>query len=56
MFDAGVNIEANLRGIAERRTDIFGVGIEEAEIGKKVSFYVVWQRHQLVSIVSLYYA
>lgn len=37
VFDAGVNIEANLRGIAERRTDIFGVGGEEAEIGKKVS-------------------
>lgn len=36
-YDADINIEANLRRIAERRTDIFGVGIEEAEIGKKVS-------------------
>ena len=38
MYDTGVNIEVNLKGIAERRTDIFGVGGEEAEIGKKVKF------------------
>lgn len=36
VYDTGVNIEVNLRSIAERRTDIFGVGGEEAEIGKKV--------------------
>lgn len=38
VYDTGVNIEENLRGIAERRTDIFGVGGEEAEIGKKVRY------------------
>ena len=38
VYDTGVNIEVNLKGIAERRTDIFGVGGEEAEIGKKVKF------------------
>jgi len=36
VYATGDNIELNLRGIAERRTDIFGVGVEEAEIGKKV--------------------
>ena len=30
-----------MKGIAERRTDIFGVGGEEAEIGKKVKFKVI---------------
>lgn len=43
VYAAGVNIEENLRGIAERRTDIFGIGVEEAEIGKKVSMNInVW--------------
>jgi len=52
VYDTGVNIEVNLKGIAERRTDIFGVGGEEAEIGKKIgeeedqrSDHVVWDGH-----------
>lgn len=39
VYDTGVNIDHNLRGIAERRTDIFGVGGEETEIGRKVRYY-----------------
>uniref|UniRef100_H2YW43 Splicing factor 3A subunit 1 n=1 Tax=Ciona savignyi TaxID=51511 RepID=H2YW43_CIOSA len=34
VFAAGIDIEASLRGLAERRTDIFGV--EETGIGQKV--------------------
>ena len=34
LFCAGSDIEASLKGLAERRTDIFGV--EETAIGKKV--------------------
>lgn len=34
---AGGTIEENLKKIAERRTDIFGIGGEEAQIGQKVS-------------------
>ena len=32
----GGTVEENLKKIAERRTDIFGVGGEEAQIGQKV--------------------
>ena len=33
---AGSAIEASLKQLAERRTDIFGVGDEETAIGKKI--------------------
>lgn len=33
---AGAAIEASLKQLAERRTDIFGVGVEETAIGKKI--------------------
>lgn len=32
----GSAIEASLKQLAERRTDIFGVGDEETAIGKKI--------------------
>lgn len=32
----GAAIEASLKQLAERRTDIFGVGDEETAIGKKI--------------------
>lgn len=35
-FSAGSAIEASLKQLAERRTDIFGVGDEETAIGKKI--------------------
>lgn len=34
---AGSDIDISLRQLAERRTDIFGVGTEETQIGKKAS-------------------
>lgn len=36
VFAPGVSIESSLKQMAERRTDIFGVGIDETEIGKKI--------------------
>lgn len=33
---SGAAIEASLKQLAERRTDIFGVGVEETAIGKKI--------------------
>jgi hypothetical protein len=33
----GISIGSNLKRLSERRTDIFGVGAEETQIGKKVS-------------------
>ena len=36
VYAAGSSIEASLKRLSERRTDIFGVGIEETQIGKKV--------------------
>ncbi|XP_018321307.1 splicing factor 3A subunit 1 [Agrilus planipennis] len=36
VFAAGTSIDASLKQLAERRTDIFGVGDEETAIGKKI--------------------
>ena len=36
VYAAGTSIEASLKQLAERRTDIFGVGDEETTIGKKI--------------------
>jgi len=36
VFAPGVAIESSLKQMAERRTDIFGTGIDETEIGKKI--------------------
>uniref|UniRef100_A0A1L8DHC8 Splicing factor 3A subunit 1 n=1 Tax=Nyssomyia neivai TaxID=330878 RepID=A0A1L8DHC8_9DIPT len=36
VFAAGTAIEASLKQLAERRTDIFGIGDEETMIGKKL--------------------
>lgn len=36
VFAAGTAIEASLKQLAERRTDIFGIGDEETVIGKKL--------------------
>lgn len=36
MYAVGTAIEASLKQLAERRTDIFGVGDEETVIGKKL--------------------
>jgi splicing factor 3A subunit 1 len=36
VYAPGTAIEASLKHLAERRTDIFGVGDEEAAIGKKL--------------------
>ena len=33
---AGSDIDVSLKMLAERRTDIFGIGTEETQIGKKV--------------------
>ena len=52
VYDTGVNIEVNLRGIAERRTDIFSVGGEEAEIGKKVGFWLLFDVPLVVVLTS----
>lgn len=38
VYAPGVSIESSLKQLAERRTDIFGVGVEETQIGKKVCF------------------
>ena len=46
VFAPGSAIDFNLKQIAERRTDIFGVGTEETQIGKKV-------RNLITSLVSL---
>lgn len=35
-YFTGSAIEASLKQLAERRTDIFGVGDEETAIGKKI--------------------
>jgi splicing factor 3A subunit 1 len=37
VYAPGASIGSSLRQLAERRTDIFGVGVEETQIGKKVS-------------------
>ena len=34
----GTSIEQSLKRLAERRTDIFGIGVEELQIGRKVNF------------------
>lgn len=36
VYAHGGSIESSLKQLAERRTDIFGVGVEETQIGKKV--------------------
>lgn len=36
VYAPGVSIESSLKQLAERRTDIFGSGVEETQIGKKV--------------------
>jgi len=36
VYAPGTAIEASLKQLAERRTDIFGVGDEETAIGKKI--------------------
>lgn len=36
VYAVGTAIEASLKQLAERRTDIFGVGDEETVIGKKL--------------------
>ncbi|KAL5004725.1 hypothetical protein ScPMuIL_018181 [Solemya velum] len=51
VFAPGSAIETSLKQLAERRTDIFGVGIEETQIGKKIGEEekkekkVVWDGH-----------
>ncbi len=40
VYAAGASIGGNLKLLAERRTDIFGSGAEEAQIGKKVRWFV----------------
>lgn len=42
VYAPGTSIEMSLKGLAERRTDIFGVGIEETQIGKKVQSFILW--------------
>ena len=42
MYAAGSSIESSLKQLAERRTDIFGAGMEETVIGKKVWFPLDW--------------
>lgn len=37
VYAPGSAIDSNLKQLAERRTDIFGLGTEETQIGKKVS-------------------
>jgi splicing factor 3A subunit 1 len=36
VYAAGSSIDTTLKKLAERRTDIFGSGAEETQIGKKV--------------------
>lgn len=51
VFAAGSAIDSNLKQLAERRTDIFGIGTEETQIGKKIGeeekkeTKVVWDGH-----------
>ncbi|XP_011454449.3 splicing factor 3A subunit 1 [Magallana gigas] len=52
VYAAGSSIEDSLKRLSERRTDIFGVGIEETQIGKKIGEEetkepkkVVWDGH-----------
>ena len=37
VYAPGPSIDSSLKHLAERRTDIFGAGDEETQIGKKVS-------------------
>jgi len=39
VYAPGSSIGSSLKQLAERRTDIFGSGAEEAQIGKKVCTY-----------------
>lgn len=41
-FNEGSSIESSLKQFAERRTDIFGSGVEETVIGKKVSSFMLF--------------
>ncbi len=41
VYAAGSSIGGNLKLLAERRTDIFGAGAEEAQIGKKVQRNII---------------
>jgi splicing factor 3A subunit 1 len=43
----GTSIEQSLKKLAERRTDIFGLGAEETQIGKKV--IIVFLSHSCIS-------
>ncbi|XP_067668846.1 splicing factor 3A subunit 1-like [Haliotis asinina] len=52
VYAAGSAIDTNLKQLAERRTDIFGVGTEETQIGKKIGeedkkerSKIVWDGH-----------
>ncbi|ESO92859.1 hypothetical protein LOTGIDRAFT_190371 [Lottia gigantea] len=51
VYAAGSSIDINLKQLAERRTDIFGVGTEETQIGKKIGEEeqkdrkIVWDGH-----------
>ncbi|KAK3096249.1 hypothetical protein FSP39_024939 [Pinctada imbricata] len=52
VYAAGSAIESSLQKLAERRTDIFGVGVEEVGVGKKIGEEetkepkkVVWDGH-----------
>ena len=40
VYAPGVSIESSLKQLAERRTDIFGSGVEETQIGKKVKSFI----------------
>lgn len=51
VFAGGSEVEAALKGLAERRTDIFGV--EETAIGRKVGEDPLGQQDEKVSIVVL---
>ena len=61
VFAPGQSIESNLKNLAERRTDIFGVGDEaasEAMIGQKMGEEEVRKRlfhisHQVYNLLSL---
>jgi splicing factor 3A subunit 1 len=48
----GTSIEQSLKKLAERRTDIFGLGAEETQIGKKVACCFVFVT--LLHIVCIY--
>ncbi|XP_041356124.1 splicing factor 3A subunit 1-like [Gigantopelta aegis] len=52
VYAAGSAIDINLKQLAERRTDIFGIGTEETQIGKKIGeedkkerSKIVWDGH-----------